>query len=229
MKKNHKKIRGLAAIIFMLGLLAGSAMLAKVANAATRPVNPSALTATATKTSIELKWVDNSTNETSFQIERALGGVNFSVIATLPANTTSYSDKNLDFGVYFYRIRAINSAGASGYSEIASAYSPVPDPRPATPSNLTASVGPGFIRLIWNDNSTNETFFQIEKVEIGPSQYGVISVPQNSWTYLDTKISAGKTYQYRVRALNNKGGSGYSNTVTVVAQSAPPVPPPPAR
>ncbi|HAK77919.1 MAG TPA: hypothetical protein DCM71_13670, partial [Runella sp.] len=53
---------------------------------------------------IDLKWLDNSDNETGFEIERGLDGVNFSKIADVSANGTSYSDKGLTASTkYFYR------------------------------------------------------------------------------------------------------------------------------
>jgi hypothetical protein len=64
---------------------------------------------------IDLRWTDNSNNETSFVVERSLLPVaGWSAIDTLPANTTSYRDSGLQKGVrYYYRVSACNSAGCS--------------------------------------------------------------------------------------------------------------------
>jgi hypothetical protein len=89
----------------------------------TVPAAPTNLTATATSRSrIQLAWVDNSTNETGFRIERSTNGVNFTEIGTVGANVTAVGNINLQRNrLYYYRIRAYNSVGNSGYSNTASA------------------------------------------------------------------------------------------------------------
>jgi len=89
----------------------------------TAPPAPSSLTATAfSSTQINLSWTDNATNETSFKVERKTGaGGVWSVLATVGANVTVYSDTELAAGTYFYRVSAENSAGTSPLSNEASA------------------------------------------------------------------------------------------------------------
>lgn len=66
---------------------------------------------------IDLRWRDRSTNEDGFQIERSTDNRSFRQVAQVLPNTTTYRDKGLFPGTrYFYRIRAFNAAGASGYS-----------------------------------------------------------------------------------------------------------------
>jgi hypothetical protein len=96
-----------------------------VGNAAcqNRPAAPSALTATnAGKGSVTLNWIDNSTNEESFLVERSTtvaGG--YIQVATLPANARSYTDNTVfRKTTYYYRVRAANSGGKSNYSNITS-------------------------------------------------------------------------------------------------------------
>jgi len=87
------------------------------------PAAPSNLTATAVSTSqINLAWTDNSSNESNFVVERKKGTGSYSVIATLPANTTSYQNTGLTKNTtYTYRVKATNSYGSSAYSNEASA------------------------------------------------------------------------------------------------------------
>jgi len=59
--------------------------------------------------SIKLTWNDNSNNETGFKIFR-----DSVLIATVPANTTSYIDTGLTKGkTYYYELRATNDRGDS--------------------------------------------------------------------------------------------------------------------
>ncbi len=88
------------------------------------PEAPSVLTATPVSIDqINLAWVDNSLYETGFEIERSLTGSSaWSLIYTTAAEAETYSDTPVDQGVtYYYRVRAINAAGNSAYSNTASA------------------------------------------------------------------------------------------------------------
>ena len=86
------------------------------------PAAPSALTASAASSSqIDLMWSDNSLDETGFEIERSLDGVNFSWIASVGADITDYQDMGLSSSTtYYYQVAAINGGGNSGYSNVAS-------------------------------------------------------------------------------------------------------------
>jgi fibronectin type 3 domain-containing protein len=67
---------------------------------------------------IALIWHDNSNNEDNFAIERKTGtSGTYSQIATTAMNVTSYVDTTVNRGVtYCYQVRAVNSAGASAYT-----------------------------------------------------------------------------------------------------------------
>jgi large repetitive protein len=67
------------------------------------------------KSKATLTWADNSDNETGFKIERSADGTTFTEIATVGANVTTYQDSSVN-KAYYYRVRAYNSAGNSGYS-----------------------------------------------------------------------------------------------------------------
>ena len=88
-----------------------------------RPAAPSALAVTSGgKGSASLSWTDNSNNEDSFALERSTsmsGG--YIQVATVVANVRTYTDNTLfRKTTYFYRVRAANSGGKSGYSNVAS-------------------------------------------------------------------------------------------------------------
>lgn len=96
----------------------------KAASVPTAPTAPSNLTATAGGTDeIDLTWTDNSSDETGFELERSLdGSTGWTQIATPAANAVSATDTGLSPGTeYFYRIRAVNGAGNSAYSNTDSA------------------------------------------------------------------------------------------------------------
>jgi List-Bact-rpt repeat protein len=67
---------------------------------------------------LQLSWVDNSTNEDGFKIERKTGTTGtYAQITAVGANVTSYTDSSLvDGTTYCYQVRAYNSAGDSPYA-----------------------------------------------------------------------------------------------------------------
>ena len=77
----------------------------------------------ASKTQINLTWRDNAANETGYTVERSMNGTTWTPLASnLPAGTTSYASTGLSANTtYYHRVRAFNAAGASAYSNTASA------------------------------------------------------------------------------------------------------------
>lgn len=83
------------------------------------PDNPTRLrTDGISSAQIDLRWDDNSAEETGFRIERKSGSDDFSFLKNLAADTETYADTSLAAGTeYTYRIRAYhNDAGPSGWS-----------------------------------------------------------------------------------------------------------------
>jgi hypothetical protein len=87
------------------------------------PARPSNLTATAVSSSqINLSWTDNSKNEITFKIERSRDGTTFRQINAVGVNVTAYTDSGRQASTrYYYRVRAYNLSGNSGYSNTANA------------------------------------------------------------------------------------------------------------
>ncbi|MDD5772675.1 MAG: putative Ig domain-containing protein [bacterium] len=106
---------------------------------------------------------------------------------------------------------------------------------PNVPSNLTAQgfFGSLGVNLAWNDNSLNETGFNIYRANDTGFVTGLetVTVGENVTTYTDTTIVTGQIYYYKVSASNTVGSnapgyptmaleSGFSNTAIA---GAPPV------
>ena len=91
------------------------------------PVTPSGLTATAVSgTRIDVSWTDNANNEDIYKVYRSPDGASGWVrMATLEANSASYTDQGLAGGTtWYYRVRAQNSGGQSAYTAVVSATTP---------------------------------------------------------------------------------------------------------
>jgi len=190
------------------------------------PSAPTTLTATTfSGTRIDLAWTDNASNEIGFKLERCAGAScnTFTQIATLSANVTSYADVGAVLNTqYTYRIRAFNAAGASSFSNEASANTLVP----AAPSSLNATVASATqVDLAWTDNSNNETSFRIEQCagagcESNPANFAEIANVGAGITVYSATVTAGNSYSYRVRARNVAGDSPYSGSA-VAATTVP--------
>lgn len=187
------------------------------------PDAPANLKATATKDSITLTWTDYSYNETGFKIERRAGTGNFTQIATVGKNVTSYTNTGLSTNnTYEYRVRAYNSYGDSPYTEDVSITT---GDTPAAPSNLTViEITKNSTTLSWTDNADDETGFIIERKTGSGSFYEINTLGANVTTYSNTSLSANTTYHYRVKAYNTSGDSGYSNVVSITAGDVPSAP-----
>jgi C1A family cysteine protease len=139
------------------------------------PISPTSLTATTLSSSqINLSWSDNSTDETSFRVERSPNGTSsWDEIGNVAANTTSYSNTVLSScTTYYYRVRAHRSGDNvySSYSNVSSATTtgcPLPAPSSLSANALSSSQ----INLSWSDNSTDETSFRVERSPNGTSSW----------------------------------------------------------
>jgi hypothetical protein len=203
---------GASAYTAEAGATAGSAL--EVA-----PASPSGLTAAAVSPfSIDLAWTDNSSNETGFEVERktVINGT-WSLVATTPPGVTTLRNSSLwSATAYLYRVRAVNTAGASSFSAEAGATTPYVTQTPSTPTNLTAAILSNTeTEIRWTDTSWNETGFKIERRRSGGSWTQVATVGADVTSYRDPGRSRGITYVYRIRAYTSAGNSGYSNQVRI--------------
>lgn len=194
-----------------------------------RPPQPRAplnLVATAVSQSrIDLTWTDTSDNEQGFQIERRTGNPfeDPVIVATLPANATSWSDVDLPADTQFgYRVRAFNAAGASLWSNGASATT-LAFPPPA-PQNLTATaITFQRIDLEW------QPVVEADSYEVQQSTDGVTFTTIRRPTATQMMIfelQPSTTYFFRVRAVNSGGESPWSNvaSATTLAENQPSAP-----
>lgn len=75
------------------------------------------------RSSIRLTWQDNSDDETGFEIWRSVGtNANYELLTTVAANATAFTNTALASSTtYHYKVRALNAAGQSAYSNETSA------------------------------------------------------------------------------------------------------------
>lgn len=91
---------------------------------------------------------------------------------------------------------------------------------PPAPSNCNATAQSGLqILVTWNDNSSNEVGFHLERSDAGGPFAQIAAPAANATQYTDTGLTEGVEYTYRVRAHNAVGNSAYSNTDSAIAVS----------
>ena len=80
---------------------------------------------------------------------------------------------------------------------------------PAAPSNVQAEAQPGFVRVTWEDNSSNETGFVIYRASEGAADFTRIGeVAADETVYRDDDaLELDQTYLYGVTALNGDSES----------------------
>jgi subtilisin len=103
-----------------------------------------------------------------------------------------------------------NSTGPhrEGFLNVGSA---VPECGLATPTGLAGELVSDGILLSWQDNSDEETGYEIQR-----SGQVIAITGANVTTFLDTDITANQHYSYRVRAVSGSAVSGWSAVVSVV-------------
>ena len=208
---------------------------------------PSALTAPSGATAADdgwnqavVRWQDNS-NETGFELQRATTESGpFVVLTNVAANTVVFNDSGLDVHTpYCYRIRAVglvrNKPSYSAFSNIACV--PAKVAPTIAPSQLTAvAVSETRIDLTWQDNSSNETSFEITHSWNGETGtfFHLATASPNAVAYSHQGLQAVSRHCYQVRALQaftSSNGTVFfysAPTATVCATTPPPSAPPPA-
>ena len=208
----------------------GVSAYSNVAEATTDPLQPpvgppSSLIATPSADGVALTWQDNSATEDRFEIERCTGAdcTVFQTVGLVGANITSFQDVEVSANTtYRYQVRAMNSDGSSGYSNIATATTT--NRPPVAPQNLTGlerkQGGRVSIELSWTDASGDETSFELERCRgTGCSDFAVLAVlSPNSTRFSDPSVSRRSAYRYRIRATRGIEKSSYSNITEVITR-----------
>ena len=105
-------------------------------------------------------------------------------------------------------------------------------PAPAPPSaTLAIAASYNRIDLSWQDNSTNESGFEVHRSTTGASGAFTLraSLAANTSEYSDTGLTASTQYCYKVRAFQTKPTKTYVSAFSAIACVTTPSPPPPPQ
>jgi Tol biopolymer transport system component len=225
-------LSSIAFLLMIVALVSGTTI---IVSAAAQPNAPSNTNAVAVSDSqVNVSWQDNSPNDTGFEIHRSTNGPSgtFTLRATTAAGVTSGADAGLNPSTqYCYKVRAFKKADGhttySNFSNTACATT-LPPPAPNPPSNTqVVAVSDTQNYVSWQDNSPNETGFEVYRSTNGPNGAFTLigTTTARATSRVDTGLNSSTQYCYEVRAfitMNNVTTySGFSNTACATTLPAP--------
>ena len=143
---------------------------------------------------------------TSYKVYRATSQKGtYSLLGTVTA--TSYTNTGAKAGVtYYYKVKAVNSAGESAFSNVVSGKTTV------TTLTMGHSASSGKPQLTWKAVS-GAASYRVYRATTKNGAYTVINTTK-ALTYTNVGAALGTTYYYKVEALNASGKSlGFSAVV----------------
>jgi hypothetical protein len=194
-------------------------------NGPSAPAAPSALAVSSTQ--VLLTWRDLSGGGAGFEVQESTDGVNFSPAGSVGAGTTTLTVSGLQpQTAYTFEVRAVNGGGASAWTAPVTATTPaadLPGGVPSAPTGLTARAASGTsVELDWTGTADNAAGYLVERSDGTDGAFTPLTtVPAGTTTLVDTGLSTGTDYFYRVRAVN---GAGWSDP-SPEADATPPTPP----
>lgn len=182
--------------------------------------SPASLTASPISTSqIKLAWVYADATNYSTAIERKMGSSgSWEIITTLPAGFTSYNDTGLSANnQYSYRVKTViddniyskpypnTETGVSSHTKLLA---------PQNPIAVWSSANT--VKLTWLNTPYGAEYFLIErKTADGSFVVADKSLSDDGTTWYNLGLKSGTTYTYRLKSVNGKYSSDYTEEITV--------------
>ena len=133
----------------------------------------------------------------------------------------SYTDTDARAGgYYYYRVRAINDAGVRGSFSSAKSIRCLSAARLGTPTvTVGASATTGKPVISWSRVSGAAQYEVYRSTSGADGTYGRICATANL-SYTDTSAATGRTYYYRVRAINGSQTGSFSSAKSIRVSAA---------
>ena len=172
---------------------------------------------------VKLTWIDNSSNELGFVVERRTGDTlsaePFVVLDSVAADVSAYEDTSVtDTTTYTYRVYAFNADTVSDYSNIAQIKTPVP----VELTSFIATIVNRTVILEWETaTELNNAGFSIQRNKGNEKFIDIVFIKGNGTTtsktaynYTDKSALSGK-YSYRLKQVDLDGSINYSKIVYI--------------
>lgn len=124
--------------------------------------------------------------------------------------------------MYFFRIQAINSAGAGSFSEVISCLTSPSVPAAILSSSIEMTCNATTMTLKWQEPNCNGSDILLYNIEIGDLLY---ATEGNVTEILIEDLLPETTYRVRIQAVNSIGPGPYSSTLKTNTLCLPPPPP----
>ena len=157
-----------------------------------------------------------------YRIERRreAGASSWHVLGIVGGNTTKFVDAALRTSnriPYQYRVVAFNLAGEAETAEVQTLRASYAAPVLSAPGNVAAtSFSRTAIKLTWEDSSSNEAGFRVERSTDGLTWLIVGGTAADDASYKDEGLAPGVRYYYRVTAFNTNDTEPAAGTSVVV-------------
>ena len=180
------------------------------------PAAPSSLTATPSGGTIDISWqAPEGSIVSTYEIEYGLSSETERATASVSGEHNYFIHTGSQGDVqYEYRVRAVNNAGQSPWTDVATATRVLP---PGKPTNVAAAISGANIEVTW---SAPESVFidgyhvELRQQELQDWTRQTVSGTTTSFTHVSP--DAGTTYEYRVRTYNAGGVSNWSSKATAI-------------
>ena len=181
-------------------------------------------TAIAGDSQVKISWAPPTQSIFGVEVEESLDGTTWIATPKLPFNSTHVNIQNLTNGKsYWFRVRWIwldNTLGIPSPPLVE-----IPIKNPNAPTGLIATPSADEVGLSW-DKDPNKSIvgYQIDQSTDGGNTWRTIKTNTGSSSsgFLVNNLIAGKTYNYRIRAIGFAGvQSEYSASAEAIVATAP--------
>lgn len=183
-----------------------------VVKATTLPAKVTGLKATTTATSVKLTWT-KAAGASKYEVYRSTDGKKWTKLTTV--STNAYTNSKLTSSkTYQYKVRAVSKSGKYGdYSSVLKATT-----KSSKVTGLKASsVATTSIKLSWTKVS-DASKYEVYRSTDGKKWTKLATTTSNSYTA--KSLTAGKSYQFKVRAVLTTGSKGsYSSVLKTGTQT----------
>lgn len=195
------------------------------------PAAPSGVSLSLYGSGGRVKWTRRATTAapySSIELQFQRDGGSWQDSATLSGGATSYITGAFARNAsYRYRVRAVNSSGASGWAYSGTVKTPANTPATPTGANVNRNSDTSHTVRWTNTNPGSSTApyqkIQIQRWTISSGTWATIATLSGApSSYTDKTTVANQQYRYRVRATNSGGSSGWAQTDYVSTTPAPP-------
>ncbi len=196
------------------------------------PSAPENLTAVEVNpTNITISWSLSNPLRDGFKIYRSEDNSTWTLIATVGKDVFSYTDTGVrEAAVFYYRVTSYNELNdaynGNFVKQKSSGVLKVVTP-PISPDSLSmSSRNTTSVQITWNDNSANETGYEVYYSTDGVNFSKIATLSSGATSYAHTGLTEGRTYYYKVRAYKKDGTdisySQWSDTIPITVLPLPP-------